>query len=152
MAAVHAGYQKRRKALLKAGVELYELRRLSPSKRNESAGPFGSSGSSLHAKTFAVDGERVFVGSFNFDPRSANLNTELGFLIHSEALASRIDAAFETVIPANAYAVKRDDDGDLYWLEPDQGGTVRHEREPATSVWRRGWVRFVSWLPVEWLL
>ena len=152
VAAVHAGYQKRRKALLKAGVELYELRRLSPSKRNESAGPFGSSGSSLHAKTFAVDGERVFVGSFNFDPRSANLNTELGFLIHSEALASRIDAAFETVIPANAYAVKRDDDGDLYWLEPDQGGTVRHEREPATSVWRRGWVRFVSWLPVEWLL
>jgi len=57
------------------------MRRLSPDvERNQSAGPFGSSGSSLHAKTFAVDGERLFVGSFNFDPRSINLNTELGFV------------------------------------------------------------------------
>lgn len=70
----------------------------------------------------------------------------------AESLARRIEAAFDTVIPANAYTVKLDDDGDLYWLERDQGETHRYESEPATSVWRRSWVRFVSWLPVEWLL
>jgi len=79
VAAVHAGYAKRREDLLRAGIELYELRRVSTNdKRNDSAGPFGSSGSSLHAKTFAVDHKRVFVGSFNFDPRSTHLNTENG--------------------------------------------------------------------------
>jgi putative cardiolipin synthase len=106
----------------------------------------------LHAKTFSVDGERVFVGSFNFDPRSANLNTELGFLIHSPPLAARIENLFDTVVPVNAYSVHLDEDDDLYWLERNDGETLRHEKEPRTSVWRRGWVRFVSWLPVEWLL
>ncbi|AHG66128.1 putative phospholipase D [Advenella mimigardefordensis DPN7] len=80
VSAVHAGYAKRRKDLLAAGVTLYELQRMSATdKPKEGAGPFGSSGSSLHAKTFAVDHKRVFIGSFNFDPRSANLNTEMGF-------------------------------------------------------------------------
>src|SRR5690606_40679097 len=79
VSAVHAGYAKRRRDLLAGGVRLIETRRLSPhQQRHESGGPFGSSGSSLHGKTFAVDGQRIFVGSFNFDPRSANLNTELG--------------------------------------------------------------------------
>lgn len=81
---------------------------------DESAGLFGSSGSSLHVKTFSVDGERVFVGSFNFDPRSANLNTELGFLIHSPPPAVRIETMFDTVVPINAYSVHLDEDGNLY--------------------------------------
>src|SRR5690625_5410028 len=68
---VHAGYEKRRKQLLKSVVKLYEMKRIvDSSKSKEQAGPFGSSGSSLHAKTFSVDGKRIFVGSLNFDPRS----------------------------------------------------------------------------------
>lgn len=58
------------------------------------SGQSGSSGSSLHAKTFAVDGTRVFVGSLSFDPRSANLNTELGLVIESPMLARRIQSSF----------------------------------------------------------
>src|SRR5690606_10913296 len=70
--AVHAGYAKYRAALLERGVELYEMRRQpEPDRPKEKAGPFGSSGSRLHAKTFGVDGKRVFVGSFNFEPRAA---------------------------------------------------------------------------------
>src|SRR5690606_33425879 len=81
---VYAGYAKRRKALLAAGVELYESRRQDENRqRHANAGPFGSSGSSLHAKTFSIDRQHFFVGSFNFDPRSAHLNTELGFIIES---------------------------------------------------------------------
>ena len=153
VAAVHAGYAKRRKALLEAGIQLYEMRRLSPHlERNESAGPFGSSGSSLHAKTFAVDGQRVFVGSFNFDPRSANLNTELGFVIDSPFLAQAVHAAFDNGIPANAYQVRLDDSGRLYWLEQLEDRQVRHEREPNTGLLKRSGIRLLSLLPIEWLL
>ncbi|SFT97907.1 phospholipase D family protein [Halomonas saccharevitans] len=153
VAAVHAGYAKRRKALLEAGVELYELRRgASKQGRNPSAGPFGSSGASLHAKTFAVDGERIFVGSFNFDPRSANLNTELGFIIEDPSLARQIDVAFDERVPLNAYEVRLDPDGELYWLERRDGQVIRHDVEPNSGLFRRMIVSVVALLPVDWLL
>jgi cardiolipin synthase C len=153
VAAAHAGYAKRRKDLLKAGVVLYEMRRLSSSnKRNESAGAFGSSGSSLHAKTFAVDQERVFVGSFNFDPRSANLNTELGFVIESPTMADAIEKAFDESIPLSAYEVHLSKRGELYWTENRNGQQVRHDSEPETGFWKRTGVSFLSMLPIEWML
>ncbi len=153
VAAVHAGYAKRRKDLLQAGIVLYELRRLAEGNEpKDKAGPFGSSGSSLHAKTFAVDRERVFVGSFNFDPRSAHLNTELGFVIDSPQLAARIETMFDEQIPASAYEVRLADDGRLYWLERRNGTTVRHDNEPQAGFWRRASVTLLSWLPIEWLL
>ncbi|PJI52351.1 hypothetical protein CTI14_43725, partial [Methylobacterium radiotolerans] len=102
--------------------QIYEMKGASHGvERNRSMGPFGSSGSSLHAKTFAVDGERVFVGSFNFDPRSARLNTELGFVIDSPALARGIENAFDKELPRTAYRVRLDDMGKLYWLEERDG-------------------------------
>ncbi|WP_199748559.1 phospholipase D family protein [Candidimonas sp. SYP-B2681] len=153
VAAVHAGYAKRRKPLLEAGVKLYEMKRLSPeSRRNRSAGPFGSSGSSLHAKTFSVDGSRIFVGSFNFDPRSAKLNTELGFVIDSPEMARHISAAFSDRIPDIAYEVKLSDTGNLYWLENQEGKQIRYDSEPHASLWRRASVGFLSFLPIDWLL
>ena len=82
---VYSGFSKCREPLLKAGVKIYEMRRLSPQKDHKSGGPLGSSGSSLHAKTFSADRSRLFVGSFNFDPRSRKLNTELGFVIDSRS-------------------------------------------------------------------
>lgn len=153
VSAVHAGYAKRRRAMLEGGVELFEMRRLSPQlERNPSAGPFGSSGSSLHAKTFAVDRERIFIGSFNFDPRSINLNTELGFVIDSPALATAIHDTFDEEIPANAYEVKLDDNGRLYWTEWQDGQQVRHDSEPNTSLLKGVFLRFLAMLPIEWLL
>lgn len=153
VAAVHAGYAKRRRDLLAGGVQLFEMRRLSPHReRNESAGPFGSSGSSLHAKTFAVDGERVFVGSFNFDPRSMHLNTELGFVIDSPALAQAVHQAFDTSIPANAYEVKLSAGDRLIWIERFDEGEVRYDQEPNTGLLKRGGIWLLSLLPIEWLL
>src|SRR5690606_22057425 len=93
VAAVHAGYAKWRKDLLKSGITLFEMNSFSSvTAGRKSKSSIGSSGASLHAKTFAVDGKRIFVGSFNFDPRSFNLNTELGFVIDSPALARQIGA------------------------------------------------------------
>lgn len=154
VAAVHAGYAKRREALLDAGVVLHELRRLSPDTHaSERAGVgSGSSGSSLHAKTFSVDRSRVFIGSFNFDPRSAALNTELGFVIDSPSLAQRIEAALNTRIPASAYEVRRSEGGPLYWIENRDGTLVRHDTEPGTTFWKRAAVGMMSVLPIEWLL
>jgi putative cardiolipin synthase len=112
----------------------------------------GSSGSSLHSKTFSVDRSRVFIGSFNFDPRSAQLNTEMGFVIDSPALAQQIAAAFHSSTPANVYEVRLSDAGQLYWIERREGRLVRHDTEPGTSFWQRAGVWFLSVLPIEWLL
>lgn len=150
--AVHAGYAKRRKALLAAGVKLYEMRPTASNVGGEGRGPFGSSASSLHAKTFAVDGSRVFIGSFNFDPRSAHLNTELGFVIESPTMALAIERAFDNTIPARSYEVMLDESGDLYWLEQQAGAQLRHDTEPQTSIWTRAGVWLLSLLPIEWLL
>jgi len=147
--SVHSGYARRRKDLLRAGVELFEIK---PSaapilQRGQEVGKHSTAG--LHAKTFAVDRRKVFVGSFNFDPRSAKLNTEMGLVIDSvplaEALASRLDRA----VPELAWRVTLDADGWLVWHD-GLGGTLRDE--PETSWLRRLKDRVFSWLPIEWLL
>ena len=154
VAIVHAGYAKRRKALLKAGVTLYEMQRhptqVKQMKRKKRF--LGSSGSSLHAKTFSVDQKHVFVGSFNFDPRSANLNTELGFVIDSPQLAKRINQAFYDEIPAHAYQVKLTRTGRIHWTEQSDAGVNTYTSEPNTSLWRRVSTHMLSWLPIEGLL
>jgi putative cardiolipin synthase len=148
VAAVHAGYAKRRKALLDAGVQVFELKR-APGEAAEEKGLGGSSSASLHAKTFAVDGAKAFVGSFNFDPRSARLNTEMGMVIESADLARRLAEWFDTRVPLLAYEVKRAGDGSLYWTERTTSGETRHDTEPGAGFFLRSWVGFLSLLPIE---
>jgi len=150
--AVHSGYTRRRKALLKAGIKLYEMRRESQIEPVRRTGVFGSSASSLHAKTFAVDRQRLFVGSFNFDPRSANLNTEIGFVIESPRLAGVLADGFERGIPERAYEVQLDRDGSLFWTETVDGETLRYDVEPETTTLQRALVFVLSLLPIEPLL
>jgi putative cardiolipin synthase len=154
VSAVHAGYAKWRKPLLEAGVKLYELRRAWSGDvgKKKSTGPMGSSAASLHAKTFAIDGEHVFVGSFNFDQRSAHLNTEMGFVIDSPVLAQRLATRLHSSFADSAYEVHLAQDGSLYWIERKPDGAVRYDKEPHTSFWRRLGVRLMSWLPIDWLL
>ncbi|MFA5627764.1 MAG: phospholipase D family protein [Thiohalomonadaceae bacterium] len=146
---VHAGYAKRRKAMLASGVGLYELRRQATPDTPDDLGIFGSSGASLHAKTFAVDGARIFIGSFNFDPRSIQLNTEMGLLIDSETLANRLHAAFDDGFSGLAWQVEAQN-GELAWIDPT-AGTVTTE-EPGSSTFRNLALTVIGWLPVEWLL
>ncbi|HJS47930.1 MAG TPA: phospholipase D family protein [Gemmatimonadales bacterium] len=150
--AVHAGYARRRQALLEGGVALWEMKRDAALPADGEHRLGGSSSSSLHAKTVAVDRERVFVGSFNFDPRSAELNTEIGFVISSPALARDIAEIFTREVPARAYRVMLDSTGHLAWLEARDGTTVVHAEEPGAGRWLRLAVGFLSLLPIEWLL
>ncbi|WP_300758090.1 phospholipase D family protein [Janthinobacterium sp.] len=154
VAAVHAGYAKWRKPLLEAGVTLYESRRSwEEGDAREHTGRFGSSASSLHAKTFAVDDQRIFVGSFNFDPRSIELNTEMGLVIDSPELASQLGAAMRSIIPQRAYQVHLAPDGSLYWTARSANdSTTRYDTEPGASVWKRMGVSILSVLPIDWLL
>lgn len=149
--AVHAGYAKHRIALLEAGVSLYELRSRAPSRTRRFIGT-GSSTSSLHSKTIAVDRLHVFIGSFNFDQRSAKLNTEMGFVIDSAVLADRISKSFDSRVPAEAYEVRLSPDHKLYWLEQRGGAVVRHDQEPGTDAEERMGVSLMSMLPIDWLL
>lgn len=152
VAAVHAGYAKRRKALLRAGITLYEIKRAAAPASPRDRMPYGSSSSSLHAKTFSVDGARVFIGSFNFDPRSERLNTEIGFVIDSPAMARVMAETFASRIPENSYRVRLGAADTLEWIEQRDAGFIVHTREPGASVWRRLAVAMLSLLPIEWLL
>jgi len=154
VAAVHAGYAKRREDLLRAGVRLFELKPTAAQDEAQDKKNFGgSSGASLHAKTFQVDRERAFVGSFNFDPRSARLNTEMGLVIHSPVLAQRIAASFDSDVPLVAYEVRLDADrGSLYWIETTPSGEKRYDTEPGTGLLKRLGVGILSLLPIDWLL
>ena len=151
--AVHAGYIGCRRPLLRAGVTLYELQRLSARRRRRKGkGRFGSSATSLHAKTFAVDGARAFVGSFNFDPRSARLNTEMGLIIDCPELAGRIEAAFIDGMADHAYEVRLRPLRRLCWIQQRAAGPVQLDTEPGAGFWRRTLVRCLARLPLHWML
>jgi len=155
VSAVHAGYAKWRKGLLEAGVKLSELKSTSTAEsegKTERKEAKGSSPESLHAKTFAIDRKRIFVGSFNFDPRSALLNTEMGLVIDSPALAARLSDALDSGLGKEAYELRLTPGGELEWIEHDPAGDKRYDTEPQTTAFRRAAVWFLSLLPIDWLL
>ena len=153
VSAVHAGYAKRRRDLLQGGIKLYELKPTAGQESREAAGGVGSSSSSgLHAKTLAVDQSRIFVGSFNFDLRSALLNTEMGLVIDSPKLARGLANAFDTGVPLAAYEVVLAPDGGLQWIERTKSEQTRYDTEPGTTFLKRLGVGTLSILPIDWLL
>ena len=101
---VHAGYQRYRTEMLDLGVHLYEV---APSRiqRSKSLGTFGQSIGRFHGKAAAIDGERMFIGSLNFDPRSEKHNTELGLLIQSPELTAQLLKLAALVVNEAAYKV-----------------------------------------------
>jgi putative cardiolipin synthase len=93
------------------------------------------------------------VGSFNFDQRSALLNTEMGLVIDSQGLAGRLSAVFDSEVPKAAYEVRIAADGRCpEWIERTPSGDIRYDVDPGTGWSQRAWVRFLGLLPIEWLL
>ena len=150
--AVHAGYARRRLDLLRAGVHLYELKPDPDALDRPRWEVLGHSAASLHGKTFALDRQRAFVGSFNIDQRSIRFNTEMGLVIDSPALASTISRSLDRWLPTNAYQLRLGDGQRLEWVERTNAGEVVHHEEPHASVWRRVLTSLLSLLPIEWLL
>ena len=133
---VHTGYSRYRTQLLESGVDLYEI---SPEKtrRNKRLGVFGSSLGRLHAKTSVVDGERVFIGSMNLDPRSDTQNTELGIFVESTELAKEMLRIITISKLQSAYRVRLGPSGGLEWLTMDDEKEVILTSEPETTFWLR---------------
>lgn len=105
------GYQRNRKDLLNAGIKIYELRPDAAIRRKvmtsalqkklEYKPIFG-----LHAKSMVVDKKISVIGTFNLDPRSANLNTECITIMRSAEMAEALYQVFEEEVqPENAWQV-----------------------------------------------
>ncbi len=145
---VYAHYAKNRRALLEGGVDLYELKPDANQERKR--GVFwGQSQSGLHAKAFTVDDRYLFVGSFNWDPRSVNINTEMGILIESPEVTTRASKALKQAVKAETFAVRLEEDDRLTWTENDPDGTRRiYYYEPTGSFWDHFMAGFYGILPI----
>jgi putative cardiolipin synthase len=157
---VHSGYQAFREPLLRAGVDLYEVRKVlgRPDVRGKHL-PSGSGGQyALHAKAFVFDRERVFIGSMNLDQRSLHLNTEIGLIIESPELARQVAQRVGDIAqPANSYVLmlgEADASGrrDLVWRTLENGVPVDYHEEPAVTFWKSLQVDLLSILPLDPLL
>lgn len=132
--AVNSQYKLWREPLLKAGVHLYEWRSDPAIKTRVDTPPVVAEFSGLHTKSFVVDARKVFIGSMNFDPRSANINSEMGIIIESESLgAEMVRLAERDMAPQNAWQVGLDEEGKPVWRNSDETVT----RQPARSNWQR---------------
>ena len=149
--AVHVGYARYRRELLRGGVELYEMkRRAGDAAADDHISLTGSSRASLHTKAMIVDRRWAFVGSMNLDPRSANLNTELGVLVDSEALAEQLREQFErNTSPELSYRVELDPKRGLVWHDRVNGRDRAVEDEPDASAGRRLGATLLRALPME---
>lgn len=142
--AAHGGYARYRRGLLQAGVELFELK----SGGEDGATILGSRGATLHTKAIVVDQRLAFVGSFNLDPRSASLNTEMGVFVSHIVLARELREEHARLTdPARSWRVTLLD-GRLAWTE-GVGGPVTFRREPRASLGRRVLAKVIRWLPIE---
>jgi putative cardiolipin synthase len=159
VSAVHVGYSHYREPLLRAGVELHEMRPALVGRNNarDSKLMIGSSSASLHTKAFVVDDAQVFVGSMNLDPRSAYLNTELGILVESPELARQLLAVVgQQLLPRNSFKLQLEgpDGGkqSLVWVGEEAGKPVRLTTEPMASWWRRTSTRLMGFFVPERML
>lgn len=151
VAAVHTGYARYRRELLRGGVELYEmkLKAADPDTRREIS-VLGSAGATLHTKAMVIDRRWAFIGSMNIDPRSANLNTEMGVLVDSPELAGQLRRQFElTTSPDLSYHVVLEEHEGLVWYDRAKGKDRRTENEPDASIIERMGVTLLRLIPIE---
>lgn len=132
-----SGYRSQRKQLLKMGLDIREYR---PDPANRSAlmaranPPVTPPVFALHAKSMVVDGKIAYIGTFNFDPRSENLNTEVGVVVHHPGLARQLQMLMEAD------------------MRPENSWSARDEPDQYVPLTKRGQVRLWQLLPLKPLL
>lgn len=142
----HSAYRNHIKGLLEDGAELHEVKIDAEDRARYMLTPVGQKQLALHAKALVIDDDRVFVGSANLDPRSLRINTEMGFVIESEAFNRSVRAAIEgDLSTANAWQLELQEDGRVFWVGDDR--TL--ESQPAESFMQRIEDWFFSHLPIE---
>ncbi|OTG65009.1 phospholipase D family protein [Acinetobacter silvestris] len=160
VAVVHAFYQKYRVDLLKNGVQLYEFKPYIERKRRtwyevmtgNVIPKKGKNKSSLHAKFIDID-DKVFIGSFNLDPRSFNLNTEVGLVVKSDQLQEQISNLLDKTLLTVAYELKLNEHHQIIWLDHQHNGKmIEYTVDPKTTRFQRFMMYSISYLPIEWMM
>jgi putative cardiolipin synthase len=136
--AVHSGYEPYRKEMLRNGIELYELMPMDGKKSEQRLiGRAQPPRAGLHSKVYVIDGQYTVIGSFNLDPRSVELNTEMAVIIQSPEIAARMKALFErTIAPDSSYRLALTKDNQLVWNGIEKGRKLHHKTEPHAGFWR----------------
>ena len=148
---VHGAYARYRETLLESGVKLFELRRSPTGKSRIDWKHNFRSSAGLHGKAFAVDGKTVFVGSFNLDPRSARLNTEMGIYVESPDTAQLVGNVFDR--SALLWSVGLDRQAELTWTPSDcSGSCVVKNAEPEATLWQKANALVARIFRLDWLL
>ena len=145
---VHSGYMGSRKKLLKMGVRLFETK-VTATVTGVERGGAGASLATLHTKAFMVDREYVFVGSFNWDPRSVAINTELGVIIDSPEMGDSLGKQIDSALLNRTYEVVLNEDGNLRWVDNAGDEPIILTKEPDASWWRRTKAQMGRILPVR---
>ena len=152
----HVGYARHREALLKMGIELYELR----SEQASFGNVFGSSGGSsapgesramLHSKVLVMDGRLLVVGSMNLDLRSQLQNTEIALLIRSNELSRAATEQIERGMRERSWRVELVD-GSLVWRAPQGSGLKDATTEPDAGAMLRLMLKLFGPLAPDQLL
>lgn len=160
VALVHAFYQKYRVDLLKSGAKIYEFKpyieRKSRTWYEVMTGNVipkkGKNKSSLHAKFINID-DHVFIGSFNLDPRSFNLNTEVGLVVNSSDLQTQISNLLNDTLLTVAYELKLNAQDEIIWFDHRQNGEIiEYYVDPESSRFQRFMMKVAALFPIEWMM
>jgi len=146
--SVHGGYAPSRKPLLKSGVKIFEVRADADVSGSEIVAASGAK-ATLHTKAFIIDRREMFIGSFNFDPRSANINTELGVIIRSPELAEQSADVLLAALAEQTYEVFLNENGKLRWRGMENGQEIILDKEPQTTWSQRFAAGFMRILPIR---
>ena len=154
--AAQSGYNKVRGRLLRAGVELYEVRALLDDSRGSGQTRRVSQNGNyaLHAKLYVFDRQRCFIGSWNYDQRSLKINTEMGLLIDDPTLATHVARRVDAMtMPGAAYQVLLDSDSSgglkLVWETEVDHQRVRLFKEPSRGWLKREREKLLELLPLQ---
>jgi cardiolipin synthase C len=145
-AVAHTGYKHWRRAVLKIGVELYELRPDAATKNLYATPPVTVQTLGLHSKAVVIDRQSVFIGSPNIDPRSMRLNTELGAILEDPELAGEVGELLDRDMESeNSWQVTLRKGRWLTWTSNE--GVLR--RQPAAGFRQRSVEFFLNLLPFK---
>jgi cardiolipin synthase C len=145
--AAHVGYARYREALIRLGIELYEMRAEHPSSVSSLGSLGGSMGgliggslgsatggsrASLHAKVVVIDDRLLVVGSMNLDLRSQLQNSEVAIVVSNRAISAEATRLIEPAMANGAYRVELEG-GRLVWRAPQNSGLKDTQIEPDAS-------------------
>jgi putative cardiolipin synthase len=139
MTMLHSAYASYCKDVINAGAELYVIR--ANAVRELEGDDSGPEVLTLHTKAFLIDRRYLFVGSLNLDPRSIEINAEMGLLIDSEPMVKALLQGGDERLSTLTYRVLVNDRGKIEWHTRIDNQEVVETKEPLTG-W---WLRYKAW-------